>query len=140
MRRQPGAVDTRGVLVFGPKTLQSRRDDEVRERQRRGDEHDDDAGRPEELAVDVCVLMPRARTRRRRAASRSVQPSVIIHVGIMSKSHMAIVQNRRPKTLVRCTSHAMVVAIATAKSDTTRRDPERVEDGLARSIPETPGG
>ncbi len=51
--------------------------------------------------------------------SRSVQPRVIIHVGIISNSHIAMVQNLLPNTLVRCTSHAMVVAMATANSETT---------------------
>ena len=112
------AVNTGCVLVFGPKTLQSCRDDEVRERQRSGNEHDDDAGRPEELAVDEVRID--AERGRGTKGLQEVRPTrVIIHVGIISKSHMAIVQNRRPKTLVRCTSHAMVVAIATANSDTT---------------------
>ena len=56
--RAPGAMDASGVLELGSETLQTGRDDEVGEGQRRGGQHDDDAQRTEELTVEPTGIDP----------------------------------------------------------------------------------
>ena len=122
------SVDPRGVLELGTQAVQSRRDDEVRERHRGDREHDDDAGGPEELAEDP-LRIDAEDCAAPNGWSKSVHPRVIIQVGISSSTHISTAHTRRPQRLVRWINHASVVEHATASTDT------RVETHRELKIP-----